>query len=334
MNCNQFLSLICVAGVMLSASSCKCSSSSDADVSDATVEIKEQAVFDADTAFSYIARQVAMGPRVAGSRANEMCSQMIIEELKRNGADTVTVQAGDVRAYTGEILPIKNVMASYNSSSPKRILLVAHYDTRPWADSDPVEENRIHPIPGANDGGSGVGVLLEIARQLGKHAPGIGVDMLFVDAEDYGQSGGFSNHDNSWALGTQYWVDHIPYAQDSLPSYAILLDMVGGIGAKFHREFFSNRYSPQIVDRVWSIASASGYGDRFVNLNGGSVIDDHVFINKAGIPAIDIIESKHDATGTFSPTWHTMNDDMDNIDRSTLKAVGQTVLNVIYNEKP
>lgn len=333
MNCKEFFSLICVAGLMLSTVSCKCSSGAEATGEEPSVSIKERVAFDADTAYSYIARQVAMGPRVAGSRANEMCSELIISELERHGADTVFTQSGNVRAYTGEILPIKNVMASFNSSAPKRILLVAHYDTRPWADSDPVEENRIHPIPGANDGGSGVGVILEIARQLGKHTPNIGVDMLFVDAEDYGQSGGFSNHDSSWALGTQYWVDHIPYTQESLPSYAILLDMVGGIGAKFHREFFSNRYAPQIVDRVWSIAAASGYGDRFVNLNGGSVIDDHVFVNKAGIPTIDIIESKHDATGTFSPTWHTLDDDMDNIDRSTLKAVGQTVLNVIYNEK-
>lgn len=334
MNCKEFFSLISVAGLMLSTASCKCTSDgADATVEDETPNIKEVATFDADTAFSYIARQVAMGPRVAGSRANEMCSEMIVNELKRHGADTVFTQSGMVKAYIDEMLPIKNVIASFNAAAPKRVLLLAHYDTRPWADSDPLEENRSQPIPGANDGGSGVGVLLEIARQIGKQAPEIGVDMLFVDAEDYGQSGGFSNHDNSWALGTQYWVDHMHYSPDQLPSYAILLDMVGGIGAKFHREFFSNRYAPQIVDRVWSIAAASGYGHRFVNLNGGSVIDDHVFVNKGGIPAIDIIESKHDATGTFSPTWHTVNDDMDNIDRGTLKAVGQTVLNVIYDEK-
>lgn len=333
MNSKYYFGLVCVAGLMLSTVSCKCTSGASSSDEETSVKVKQVAVFDADTAFSYVARQVALGPRVPGSRANEMCAELIINELNRHGADTVVVQKGVVKAFNGDVLPIENVMASFNSSSPRRLLLLAHYDTRPWADSDPVEDNRLKPVPGANDGGSGVAVMLEIARQLGRHDPAVGVDLLFVDAEDYGQSGGFSNHDESWALGTQYWVDHLPYAPDSLPSYAILLDMVGGIDAKFHREFFSNQSAPQVVDRVWSIASASGYGDRFVNVNGGSVIDDHVFVNKAGIPAIDIIESKHDATGTFSPTWHTTNDDMDNIDRSTLEAVGQTVLNVIYNEK-
>lgn len=334
----KFLNLICLisaAGLsILSATSCSsCNGRDKGDADASTGKIAQPAIFNADSAYTYVARQVAMGPRVAGTRANEVCSEFIINELIRHGADTVTTQSGQVTAYNGDVLPIKNVMASFNSHAPRRILLLAHYDTRPWADSDPVEENRNTPVPGANDGGSGVAVMLEIARNIGKTQPKIGVDMLFVDAEDYGQTGGFSNHDESWALGTQYWVNHNPYAPDSLPAYAILLDMVGGIDAKFHREFFSNQEAPQIVDLVWSIAAASGYGDRFVNINGGSVIDDHVFINKAGIPAIDIIESKHDATGTFSPTWHTVNDDMDNIDRSTLKAAGQTVLNVIYNEK-
>ena len=158
--------------------------------------------------------------------------------------------------------------------------------------------------------------------------------MLFVDAEDYGQSSGFSNHDETWALGTQYWVEHMPYTHETMPRYAILLDMVGGIDAKFHREYFSNNYARNIVDKVWGVASRAGYSDRFVNLDGGAVVDDHVYLNRAGIPAIDIIESKNAVTKSFSPTWHTVDDDMDNIDRGSLKAAGQTVLNVIYNEKP
>ena len=300
------------------------------DVATDTMELSSD--FDADTAFSYIARQVAMGPRVPGSEANARCAAMIESELVRHGASDVKVQRGEVMAFTGETLPVSNVMGSYNPGASRRILLVAHYDTRPWADSDPNGENRMQPVPGANDGASGVGVLLEIARQLGKKAPRAGVDLLFVDAEDYGKSDGFGNHDETWCLGTQYWTRNMPYAQDSLPRYAILLDMVGGMGAKFHREYFSNNYAPDIVDKVWSIARRSGQGERFVNTAGGAVVDDHVFLNHAGIPAIDIIESKNTETSSFNPTWHTVDDDIEAIDVSTLDAVGQVVLNVIYEE--
>lgn len=294
--------------------------------------IKSPATFDSDSAYAYVARQVAMGPRIPGTRANAECAEYIRTELMRHGADTVTEQRATVTAYNGDRLPINNLMGRFNTEAPARILLVAHYDTRPWADSDSEQINHLEPVPGANDGASGVGVILEIARHLSVNKPAIGVDMLLVDAEDYGQSSGFSNHDETWALGTQYWTEHMPYTQDNMPRYAILLDMVGGIDAKFHREYFSNNYARNIVDKVWGIAARSGYSDRFVNLDGGAVVDDHLYLNRAGIPAIDIVESKNEVTKSFSPTWHTVDDNMDNIDRSSLKAAGQTVLNVIYNE--
>ena len=289
--------------------------------------------FDADSAFSYVESQVALGPRVPGTEASRQCVAFITGELERHGAQMVRVQQATVTAYNGDKLPINNVMAAYRPELKDRVMLVAHFDSRPWGDSDDREENRMAPIPGANDGASGVGVMLEIARQLGQTEAPVGVDLLFVDAEDYGQSSGFSNHDESWCLGTQYWTRNMPYATDSLPRYAVLLDMVGGMDAKFHREYFSDKAASQVVDRVWAEAARSGYGDRFVNVAGGAVIDDHVFLNRAGIPAIDIIESKNDVTKSFNPTWHTMADDMDHIDRSSLKAAGQTVLNVIYSEK-
>lgn len=324
-----------MAAALLIAVGCRTTGSGDAKGDDTTEKntIKEAATFDSDSAYAYVARQVAMGPRVPGSPANAECARYIVRELTRHGADTVTEQRASVTAYNGDVLPINNIMGRFNTEAPTRLLLLAHYDTRPWADSDPDQANHASPVPGANDGGSGVGVLLEIARQISKTQPKVGVDMLFVDAEDYGQESGFSNHDETWALGTQYWIEHMPYAQDALPRYAILLDMVGGIDAKFHREYFSNNSARNIVDKVWGIAARSGYGSRFVNLDGGAVVDDHVYINKAGIPAIDIIESKNDVTKSFSPTWHTINDDLDNIDRASLKAAGQTVLNVIYSEK-
>lgn len=294
--------------------------------------LSQSVKFNGDSAYSYVEHQVAMGPRVPGSSGSAHCIDYIASELRRHNADTVKLQTGTVRAFNGDMLPITNIMGSFNSPARKRVLLAAHFDTRPWADNDAVEENRREPIPGANDGASGVGVLLEVARQIGQKSPEIGVDMLFVDAEDYGQTSGFSNHDETWCLGTQYWAENMPYTPDSMPSYGILLDMVGGMGAKFHREYFSHKNMPDLVDKVWSIAEKSGYGDRFINVPGGGVVDDHVFLSKAGIPTINIIESKSDDTMSFPSTWHTLNDDMDHIDPSTLKAVGQTVVNVIYNE--
>lgn len=325
---------IIVAALLITVG-CRTAGSKDSNESNPAEKnkIKETAIFDSDSAYAYIARQVTMGPRVPGTQANAECARFIVSELTRHGADTVTQQRASVTAFNGDVLPINNIMGRFNSKAPSRLLLLAHYDTRPWADSDPDQANHLTPVPGANDGASGVSVLLEIARQIAMTQPAVGVDLLFVDAEDYGQESGFSNHDETWALGTQYWIEHMPYDPDALPRYAILLDMVGGIDAKFHREYFSNNNARNIVDKVWGIAARSGYGSRFVNLDGGAVVDDHVYINRAGIPAIDIIESKNDVTKTFSPTWHTVNDNLDNIDRSSLKAAGQTVLNVIYSEK-
>lgn len=327
-----------VAGIILLAAgllawSCKQSASgnSDTNMKESNI-IAPAAKFNGDTAYSYIKKQLAFGPRVPGSEGNRLCRDFIVNTLKRHGASNVSVQEGEVVTFTKEKFPIANIMASYSPEVKDRVILVAHYDTRPWADSDEREENRLKPIPGANDGASGVAVLLEIARQLNTTKPHIGVDLLFVDAEDYGQSSGFFNQDDSWCLGTQYWVKNMPYASDSLPRYGILLDMVGGMDAKFHREYFSDRYASRIVDKVWSIASRSGYGEQFVNKTGGSVVDDHIFLSEAGIPTIDIIESKNDVTGTFPQTWHTMDDDLKNIDKTSLSAAGQTVLNTIYSE--
>lgn len=294
--------------------------------------LNSPAKFNRDSAYYYVRRQVAFGPRVSGTEQNRLCRDYIVRTLNRHGAKNVRVQTGEVKAFNGDKLPIGNIMASYGPDIKDRILLVAHYDTRPWCDSDINEENRLKPVLSANDGASGVGVILEIARQLKQNVPPVGVDLLIVDAEDYGQASGFSTHDSSWCLGTQNWIENMPYAADSLPRYAILFDMVGGIDAKFHREYYSDQRAKNIVDKVWSMAERSGYESRFVNKSGGAVVDDHLFLNDAGIPAIDIIESKNDATGTFPPTWHTVNDTMENIDPSSLEAAGQTVLNMIFNE--
>lgn len=288
--------------------------------------------FDADSAYSYVATQVKMGPRIPGTVGHDKCQAYIVGELKRHGADSIIQQRTTMEIHTGQIYAINNILGRFNKDASKRVLLVAHYDTRPWADNDGTFSNREKPVPGANDGASGVGVLLEIARQFSIKRPDVGVDMLFTDAEDSGQSSSWGAATDTWGLGAQYWCRHMPYHGQQLPVYGILLDMVGARGAKFHREYFSEIYAPQVVDKVWSIADRSGYGDRFPNMRSGAVTDDHYFINQAGIPTIDIIECDNPVTKNFHPSWHTVHDDMSVIDRATLKAVGQTVTNTIYTE--
>ncbi|MDE6207945.1 MAG: M28 family peptidase, partial [Muribaculaceae bacterium] len=307
----------------------------DASVSTAKAEIIGH--FSADSAYRNIAQQVAFGPRVPGTEAHRQCKDYIVSELMRYGVDSVLVQEAEVTAFNGDRLPIYNIIAGFNTNrtARRRVLLVAHWDTRPWADQDLDVSKRSKPIDGANDGASGVGVLLEIARNLGQLKPSIGVDLLFVDAEDYGRNSGFEDNSESWCLGTQYWVSHmIPYREDNLPYYGILLDMVGGRDAKFHYEYFSQQEARTPTIKVWSEAERLGFGDIFVREVGGAVTDDHVFITNAGIPTTDIIESNNPVTSSFNPTWHTTDDRLENIDRRTLDAVGKTVLNVVYKEKP
>ena len=288
--------------------------------------------FSADSAYNYIADQVAFGPRVPGTDGHKRCAQYLQTQLQKFGAEDILVQNATVTAHNGDELPITNIMGRYCITSPRRILLVAHWDTRPWADQETHNELRNKPIPGANDGGSGVGVLLEIARNLGQENPSVGVDILFVDAEDYGTNDGFLSDTDSWCLGTQYWVKNMPYSPEEMPEYGILLDMVGGRDAIFHREHFSHINATRPTDKVWNEAAGIGMGDILINAIGGAVTDDHVFLTQAGIPTTDIIESLNSSTSSFPPTWHTHDDNMDNISTTSLDAVGKTVLSVIYKE--
>ena len=204
-----------------------------------------------------------------------------------------------------------------------RLLLLAHYDTRPWADEDPDDSNHKKAIDGANDGASGVGVLLEAARIFGQQNPETGIDILFVDSEDYGTEG----DDTSWALGARYFAEN-PIKPGYRPAQAILLDMVGGKGAVFPAEYFSRQAAPGLDDAFRAAAAKAGHGDMFPRNYGGAVTDDHVELIKQGIPAIDIIDYR--VNEGFCPTWHTMADNIDNIDKESLRAVGETLLHFIY----
>lgn len=332
----KWLSLIIAISAAASLS-CSCSRSTGTTVDSSSSETEEQKVlgnFSADSAYNQIARQVAFGPRVPNTAAHKECAAYLVDELNRYGVDTVITQNGIVKAHTGDKLEITNIFARINPKAVRRILLVAHWDTRPWADSDPDLDKRKNPIPGANDGGSGVGVILELVRNLCAKKPYVGVDILFSDAEDYGSSKGFIGDQDSWCLGTQYFLENEDILdKNNLPIYGILFDMVGGKDAKFHHEHFSKQYAPTPCLKIWSEAQQLGYDNIFINKMGGAVTDDHIFLSDAGIPTCDIIESVNDETGSFPPTWHTHNDNMANISKSTLKAVGETVLNVIYKEK-
>jgi hypothetical protein len=291
--------------------------------------------FSADSAYVYVENQVNFGPRVPNTKEHQLCGDYLISELKRFGAE-VYVQEMTLTAYNGNRLQCRNIIGSYEPENKKRILLFAHWDTRPYADwdADPVKQRM--PIDGADDGASGVGVLLEIARQLGQHAPGTGVDIIFFDAEDYGVPE-FEKATNympgSWCLGSQFWAKN-PHKPGYKAEYGILLDMVGAHHASFYKESTSMRYAARVVEKVWNTARNLGYGKFFINANGGGVLDDHQFVIEGrGIPSIDIINYDMENEHGFADHWHTHNDTMNNIDKETLKGVGQTILEVIYKEQ-
>lgn len=318
-------------GVLLAATILGCSGKHNPSATAAEPGVKSTVEFSADSAYSFVAMQTSFGPRVPGSEAHSKTIDYLCGKLAEFGADTILVQPFETTlALTGKSAKMKNILGRFNADKPKRVLLLAHFDTRPMADEEESTEQSSCPIDGANDGASGVGVLLEIARQIGLIQPeGVGVDILFVDGEDSGISG----DDSSWCLGTQYFTKNMPYRIADRPIYAILLDMVGGRDAKFAREYLSQKNARQVVDKVWSRAAVSGHSSRFPNEIGAPVTDDHLPLQQAGIPAIDIIESSNPQTGCFNPTWHTLQDNLANIDRRTLGVVGQVVLDVLYNEK-
>ncbi|MCH5239642.1 MAG: M28 family peptidase [Muribaculaceae bacterium] len=286
--------------------------------------------FNADSAYNYLARQVAFGPRVPNSDEHKLTGDWLVAELNRHGGQ-VSQQKAILKAFDGTNLNARNIFARFPSKNPEKgkeapILLLAHWDSRPWADKDPDPDKRNLPVDGANDGASGVAILLEIARQLSLNPVDKNIDILFVDAEDWGEDG----DEDSWALGTKYFVENPPIKGYS-PYAAILLDMVGGQGATFCREYFSERSAPHLAEAIWQTASKLGYGSFFLNRMGGAILDDHVQLIKAGIPAIDIIEyHSNDDTG-FNDRWHTTSDNLEGISKETLQAVGSTLLNFLRN---
>ncbi len=289
--------------------------------------------FNADSAYDYIAKQVAFGPRVPGTKANIACAEYLETTLRSHIPDVV-VQKAVVRAYDNTLLNIRNIIGVFHPERNDRILLCAHWDTRHIADHDPDPAMRTKPILGANDGGSGTGVLLEIARQLAMNDPGIGVDIVLFDAEDYGQpEDAVPQKEDTWCLGSQYWSKN-PHKPGYRARFGILLDMVGAKNATFPKEEYSVYYAPAIVSLVWETASRLGYGSWFPDRQGGAVTDDHYYINTIlRIPTINIIHQDMSGAKPFFEHWHTVKDDMESIDPLTLEAVGNTVMMVLHQQR-
>lgn len=294
--------------------------------------------FDRDSAYQYIADQLAFGPRVVNSEGHEQMKEWLVAKMRSFGA-TVIEQPFKAQAYDGTTLQATNIIAQYNPGASNRILLAAHWDTRPVADSPINTERRDEPILGADDGGSGVAVLMEVARQLQASPIELGVDIVFFDAEDYGQSKEeYANEEEqrasiySYGLGAQHWSRNRHTGNNY--QYGILLDMVGGKNAYFPKEEYSRYFAGPVVEKIWKLAHSMGYNNYFPDVEGGGVTDDHFFVNSiAGIPMVDIINLPPDSGNkSFADHWHTHNDNLDIIDKRTLRAVGQLVLAVLYRE--
>jgi len=289
--------------------------------------------FNQDSAYRYVKEQVDFGPRTPHSKAHTECASYFVKKFKSFGAEVIE-QKFKTRGFDGKILDGVNIIASYNPNAQKRILLCAHWDSRPFADNDPDPKNHTTPIDGANDGASGVGVLMEVARQIQSQNLNVGIDIVLFDMEDYGQphDSKYPQMEDSWGLGAQYWskTPHIPGYR---ARYGILLDMVGAKDIVFTKEYFSMGYASGVVNKVWNHAAKLGYNNIFQDIEAGSVMDDHVYVNKyAKIPTIDIIHHDASTESTFFPYWHTLKDNMDAIEPSSLYIVGSVLLEVIYNE--
>jgi len=276
---------------------------------------KPPSEFDAAFALATIERQLAPGPRVPNTPAHRATGNWL-DSLLRTRADTVIVQSWTHVDAAGDSLALRNFLARFNRTAPERILLLAHWDSRPRSDG-PNSRNPQLPVPGANDGGSGVAVLLGVADALHKHAPERGVDLLFVDGEDFGD---FTNHPLDVLIGSRYFAAHQPDGRR--PSYAVLFDLVGDKDLQIYEEGNSLTGAPEIVEKVWAAAAALGYQKYFVASPRHTLIDDHVELQKVGIRAIDVVDFDY-------PYWHTPDDTFDKVSATSLKIVGDVALTLI-----
>jgi len=337
----NFNNVVCIGLTVLIGSifgSCESSKKEQAEESAVVPEVVlDVPDFNADSAYTFIEAQLAFGPRVPGTPEHGNTAEFLVDKFKSYGAQ-VQVQEFEAVTFDNVEVTLKNIIASFNKENKKRVLLGAHWDTRPFADKD--IDRPYDPMVGANDGASGVAVLLEIARILGKEEfKGLGVDIILFDGEDWGNNTNVHGEiplpdglDSWYCLGSQYWSKN-KHEPGYSAYYGILLDMVGAKNSQFHMEGESMRYAPSIVNKVWTRAQKLGYTSYFIRSKKPGITDDHIFVNEyAKIPMINVVHYDP-AHGYFGDYHHTHNDNLDLISRETLDAVGETVLHVLYYEQ-
>lgn len=320
---------------ILSFFSCKGKTSNASNTSESenqdSVLVEDREPFDADSAYNLVETQIKFGARTPNSKAHEDCRNWIINKIKSYGFE-VEQQVFEGKDYFGKTVKGYNIITHINPQITERILLLAHYDTRQVSDNDPNAKNRELPVMGADDGASGVAVLLETLRTIANYPhryDSTGIDMIFVDLEDNGGTNSDGSDNDNWCLGSKHYAKQIKNASDK-PIYGILLDMVGAKDAKFCFELYSKAYAERYQASIWDLAKKLGYNNYFIPKTGSAITDDHVpLITIAGIPTVDIINFDNDREGGFGKHWHTQNDDISVIDKNTLKAVGETVLTFI-----
>lgn len=296
------------------------------------VKLVNSPAFNPDSAYQFVKKQVDFGPRVPNTPAHKQCGDYLVSTLKKYGLE-VTEQAFVATTYDNKKLNARNIIGSFNPKASKRILLTSHWDSRPYSDADSVDKTK--PVLAANDGASGVGVLLEIAHVLSASGKdlNLGVDIIFFDAEDWGNSDKATDKFSGYCLGSQHWAanKHIP---NYTAYFGVLLDMVGAKDATFQKEGYSVQMAESVVTNIWNVAGQLGYSNFFLDQRGPAITDDHVPVNEtAKIPMVDIIHTlPNNLSQTFFDDWHTAQDNMDNIDPKTLKAVGQTLVQVLFQE--
>lgn len=271
--------------------------------------------FNATTAFGYLQQQLQFGFRIPGTPAHEQTGDWILAQLRAR-ADTVVVQDIQHRDAHGKTLHLRNFFARFRPQAAERILYLAHWDTRPTADQAADSADRVKPVLGASDGASGVAVLLGVADALKAKPPTVGVDLLFVDGEDYGS---FADS-NDVLIGSRWFAEHQPAGYP--PLFGVLFDMVGDKSLDINVEGNSQAQAPEVVDRVWHTANELGYGEIFIPQVRFTLIDDHVSLQKAGIHAIDVVDFNY-------PYWHTTQDTLDKVSAGSLQVVGDVAMALI-----
>lgn len=297
-----------------------------------TKVVKNAPAFSADSAFLFTEKQVAFGPRVPGTAASQKCGDWLVKKFKSYNLE-VTEQKFNAVLYNGKSVPSRNIIASYNPKAAKRIILASHWDSRPFGDKDKTIKNKA--IDGANDGASSVAVLIELARIISADSLNFGIDFILFDSEDWGvpndYTGDVKHEYSGYCLGSEYWAKN-PHKVGYTAYFGILLDMVGAEGATFKKEGLSMQAAPSVVQKVWNTASQLGFSNYFIEAYLQGLTDDHAPVNTiAKIPMIDIIDTRN-TDNLFFDHHHTMQDNMSIINKNTLKAVGQTMIQVLYNE--